>query len=491
MSVSTVAAELTLDSLCAIFPWIAPLVEDDTVTEIMIVTTARRGLGVMVFFEQKGRLFRVRAAQADLRAVERLVIAIARPLGKDPKNEPMLDARLSDGSRVAICVPPASGAPAVTIRRFSKVVLTAADLVRSGSLPQTVLDLLGAALAGGRNVLVAGGTGSGKTTLLNALIRMFPEDHRILVIEDTIELRVEQLNTVRLEARHFEGETLSIRHMVKHALRHRPDHIVVGEIRGAEAHDVLQALNTGHGASLTTIHANSASDALYRMASCAMQVPDRLPWDVVCHGVATAFELVVHQHRRPDGTRGVSEIIRVNGFDRQTDDWKIEPVWSAAASGSPERKAAVLPPIAVSRVGDEVVAVRAGVPAAERHVPVDAADPATLASPLAPGLPSASVIELFRRREVVSLADYEPDLTDGPESYVVVRYPDGDAYLPGPSDPAGALRVAASVDPAAVPDVVVTPAAETVPVADPPLVSSVDVPEPGVTLDPAFVDPVL
>ena len=320
MSVSTnLNAELSLDSLCDIFPWLKALVEDESITEIMIVTSKRRGVGVLIFYERQGRLYRSRAPSANVRAVEALVMAIARPLGKDPLNEPMLDARLEDGSRVAICIPPASEAPAITIRRFSKVILSGAELVARGSLPQNVLDRLGDALSNGRNVLVAGGTGSGKTTLLNALIQMFPEDHRILVIEDTIELRVDQENTVRLEARHFEGQNLSIRDMVKHALRHRPDHIVVGEIRGAEAHDVLQALNTGHGASLTTIHANSARDALYRMASCAMQVPDRLPWDVVCHGVSTAFELVVHQHRRADGSRGVSEILRVEGFDSQND----------------------------------------------------------------------------------------------------------------------------------------------------------------------------
>ena len=305
--------ELELKSLRNVFPAIGELIEDETVTEIMVVC-ARRGQ-VLVFFERRGVLHEMEARGVGPRDVERLVYSIARPLQVDPDVVPLADARLADGSRVALCLPPASLAPAVTIRRFAKVVMSGAELVSRGSLPQEVLDLLGATLARGGNVLVAGGTGSGKTTLLNALIKLFPADRRIVVIEDTIELKVDQSNVLRLEARQLSAFDLTIRDMVKHALRQRPDHIVVGEIRGAEAQDVLQALNTGHGGSLTTIHANTAEDALSRLASCAMQAEDRLPWDVLCRGVASAFHLVVHQHRRPDGSRGVSELLRVNGYD--------------------------------------------------------------------------------------------------------------------------------------------------------------------------------
>ena len=267
-----------------------------------------------MFYEKAGDLHQLPVPEADERDVERLAMALTRPLGTDPSGEtPLCDARLVDGSRVALCVRPATDAPAVTIRRFSKVALTPGELVASGSLPQRVLDLMGQALAGGGNLMVAGGTGSGKTTLLNALIQMFPANHRLVVIEDTIELRVDQLNTVRLEARKLSKFDLTIRDMVKHALRQRPDHIVVGEIRGAEAQDVLQALNTGHGGSLTTIHANTAEDALTRLASCAMQAEDRLPWDVLCQQVASAFSLVAHQARRADRSRGIQQLIRVKG----------------------------------------------------------------------------------------------------------------------------------------------------------------------------------
>ncbi len=298
--------ELELTSLRNVFPAIKDLIGDETVTEIMVVSAPAGE--VLVFFEKRGVLHQMEVRGVGPRDVERLIYSIGRPLSVDPDVTPLGDARLADGSRVAMCLPPASQAPAVTIRRFAKVVMTGAELVKLGSLPQEVLDLLGATLAHGGNVLVAGGTGSGKTTLLNALIKMFPPDRRIVVIEDTIELKVDQKNVLRLEARQLSDFNLTIRDMVRHALRQRPDHIVVGEIRGPEAQDVLQALNTGHGGSLTTIHANTARDALSRLASCAMQAEDRLPWEVLCRRVASAFHLVVHQHRRPDGSRGVSHL---------------------------------------------------------------------------------------------------------------------------------------------------------------------------------------
>ncbi len=299
------------------------------------------------------------------------------PVGYRPVGEtPLCDARLVDGSRVALCVRPATDAPAVTIRRFSKVALTPGELVASGSLPQRVLDLMGQALAGGGNLMVAGGTGSGKTTLLNALIQMFPANHRLVVIEDTIELRVDQLNTVRLEARKLSKFDLTIRDMVKHALRQRPDHIVVGEIRGAEAQDVLQALNTGHGGSLTTIHANTAEDALTRLASCAMQAEDRLPWDVLCQQVASAFSLVAHQARRADRSRGIQQLIRVKGYDAQTATWRTEVLWDHQTEAAAP-KPTVLPPRAVRMVDGKAMAVPAG-PQPQAAVPVDAANPATL-----------------------------------------------------------------------------------------------------------------
>ncbi len=422
--------QLSLRSLRVIFPWIAELVDDDSVTEIMVLCARPGAAGdqVLLFYEQAGELHQ-RPVDARPRDVERLVMGVTRPLGLDPLAMPLCDARLVDGSRVALCVAPATDAPAVTIRRFAKVVLTPAKLVSSGSLPQRVLDLLGEALAGGGNVLVSGGTGSGKTTLLNALIQMFPGNRRIVVIEDTLELRVAQLNTLRLEARRLGAFDLSVRDMVKHALRQRPDHIVVGEIRGAEAQDVLQALNTGHGGSLTTVHANTARDALTRMASCAMQAEDRLPWDVLCQQVASAFSLVVHQARLADGSRGVSELISVDGYDARTAEWRVEPVWRRGA----RRAAAALPPVAVRTVGGKAMAAPAG-RGPRAPVPVDASDPATLARPPARGRPSSSVMALWRRRHVV--VDERSAAAVPGAGPVVLGYPDGAPVAPA-DDPAG------------------------------------------------------
>ena len=220
------------------------------------------------------------APALDEAALDRAAIQIARPLGLDPATAPILDARLDDGSRVAICVPPAAPHVAITIRRFGKRSYSPEDLVRSGSLPIEVLDAARTALLGRRNILVSGGTDSGKTTLLNALVELLPTADRIVSIEDTLELRIDRKNCVRFEARGIDSKSVTIRDLVRHALRHRPDHIVVGAVRGGEAADLLQALNTGHGGSLTTIHANNAESALSRLATCAMQGETDLPWEV-------------------------------------------------------------------------------------------------------------------------------------------------------------------------------------------------------------------
>ena len=411
------------------FPWIADLIDDESVTEIMVVCAAPGeppdGAPVRVFFERRGALHRMDAKGATSRDVTRFCMGIARPLGADPDTEPLVDARLVDGSRVALCLEPATPAPSVTIRRFSKVALTPAQLVEYGSLPQDVLDRMGQSLAGGGNVLVAGGTGSGKTTLINALIQMFPKNHRIIVIEDTIELRVDQPNTVRLEARQLTQYKLTIRDMVKHALRHRPDHIVVGEIRGPEARDVLQALNTGHGGSLTTIHANNARDALTRMVSCAMESGETLPWDVVARQVASAFDLIAHQSRRPDGSRGVQELFRVSGYDSTTGTWIGDTVWAYRAA-APVAQKLVLPPRAVRRTADGTVQAAPAGPSLPPPVDVDASRPETLAPPRARGLPSSSIMAMWPRRHmrvVAPAALSEVDKAKLPT--VVVQYPDG------------------------------------------------------------------
>ena len=316
--------------LTPFLPGLETLLEDASVSEIMI-----NGPG-NVWVERGGRLEPLEAPALTAAWLHRAAIHIARPLGLDPAARPVLDARLEDGSRVAICTPPASPEVAITIRRFGGRAFSAEDLVRLGSLPEDILEAARTTLASRQNILVSGGTGSGKTTLLNALIELLPEDERIVAIEDTLELRIDRANCVRFEAGATLSETpVEIRDLVRHALRHRPDHIVVGEVRGGEAADLLQALNTGHGGSLTTIHANNARSALSRLASCAMQAGDALPWEVTCRGVVDGIALVLHITRR-DGRRFVEEAVRVRGYDAATGDWIADPIWSGADSAPQE-----------------------------------------------------------------------------------------------------------------------------------------------------------
>ena len=311
--------------LTPFLPGLEMLLEDPEVSEIMI-----NGPG-NVWVERGGRLEPHDAPGLTAAWLHRAAIHIARPLGLDPAARPILDARLGDGSRVAICTPPAAPEVAITIRRFGGRAFSPEDLVRMGSLPEDVLGAARTTLASRRNILVSGGTGSGKTTLLNALIELLPEDERIVAIEDTLELRIDRANCLRFEAGTVGTEVpVSIRDLVRHALRHRPDHIVVGEVRGAEAADLLQALNTGHGGSLTTVHANNARSALSRLASCAMQAEGALPWEVTCRGVVDGISLVLHITRQR-GRRFVEEAIGVQGYDAATGRWVTEPISSGAA----------------------------------------------------------------------------------------------------------------------------------------------------------------
>ena len=308
-------------------PGLGPLLEDAEVSEIMI-----NGPG-NVWIEARGRLTAHAAPGLDESALLRAAIHIARPLGLDPATTPIIDARLDDGSRVAICVPPASPHVAITIRRFGKRTFSAADLVEQKALPENVLEAAEQVLMTRRNILVSGGTGSGKTTLLNALIELLPVDERIVAIEDTLELRIDHSNCVRFEARGLQEGAVTIRDLVRHALRHRPDHIVVGEVRGGEAADLLQALNTGHGGSLTTVHANNAESALSRIASCAMQGGGELPWEVTCRGVVDGIAMVIHMTRR-EGRRFVEEAAYVKGYEAGENRWVIQPVWPPSGSSS-------------------------------------------------------------------------------------------------------------------------------------------------------------
>ena len=317
-----------LEHLKPFLPGLENALEDSEVSEIMINGPAN------VWVERAGRLAVYPAPDLDAAALERAAIHIARPLGLDPATSPIVDARLDDGSRVAICVPPASPHVAITVRRFGKRSFSADDLVKQGALSENVRAEAQRMLHSRRNILVSGGTGSGKTTLLNALIELLPDDQRIVSIEDTLELRIERSNCVRFEARGLQEGAVTIRDLVRHALRHRPDHIVVGEVRGGEAADLLQALNTGHGGSLTTVHANNATSALSRIASCAMQGGGELPWEVTCRGVVDGIAMVIHMTRH-EGRRFAEEAVFVKGYEAAENRWLIQPVWPPPGEPSP------------------------------------------------------------------------------------------------------------------------------------------------------------
>ena len=301
-------------------PGLEPLLEDAEVSEIMI-----NGPG-NVWIEARGRLTAHAAPGLDESALLRAAIHIARPLGLDPATTPIIDARLDDGSRVAICVPPASPHVAITIRRFGKRTFSAADLVEQKALPENVLEAAEQVLMTRRNILVSGGTGSGKTTLLNALIELLPVDERIVAIEDTLELRIDHSNCVRFEARGLQEGAVTIRDLVRHALRHRPDHIVVGEVRGGRSGG--PAASPQHWTRRVT-HDRTRQQrrsALSRIASCAMQGGGELPWEVTCRGVVDGIAMVIHMTRR-EGRRFVEEAAFVQGYEAGENRWVIQPVW--------------------------------------------------------------------------------------------------------------------------------------------------------------------
>src|SRR4051794_1283750 len=294
---------------------IEKLLADDSVTEIM-VNGARD-----VWIERAGRLYQTAVRFNDEAHLRRIITKIAGQVGRRvDESSPMLDARLPDGSRVNAVLPPLSlSGSLLTIRKFGRERFSLDDLVGLGTLSHEVAELLRACLHAELNILVSGGTGSGKTTLLNAMSGEISNDDRIVTIEDAAELRLNQRHVLRLEARpaNIEGEGLvEIRDLVRNALRMRPDRIIVGEVRGPEALDMLQAMNTGHDGSLSTVHANSARDALARVETMVLMAGYDLPMRAIRQQVASALELVIHLERLLDGTRrvvGVTEVQRMEG----------------------------------------------------------------------------------------------------------------------------------------------------------------------------------
>jgi pilus assembly protein CpaF len=293
---------------------IEPLLNDDSVTEIMV--NGPRA----VFVEQNGRLFRTDIRFRDDEHVLRVIERIVSPLGRRvDEAQPYVDARLPDGSRVNVIIPPLSlVGPVLTVRKFARRPLTPDDLVRLGTISQPMVDFLRACVEVRLNIVVSGGTGSGKTTLLNVLSGFIPGDQRIVTIEDAAELQLRQEHVIPLEARpaNIEGNgRISIRDLVANSLRMRPDRIVVGEVRGGEALDMLQAMNTGHDGSLTTLHSNSPRDTLRRLETMVLMAGMDLPLRAIREQIASATNLVVHQERMRDGTRKITHITEVVGME--------------------------------------------------------------------------------------------------------------------------------------------------------------------------------
>ncbi len=304
---------------------IEPLIVDPEITEIMVNGPDR------VFIERHGYVQPVEGTTLSGKSLEVAVRNIARRLGDDISEEkPILDSRLPDGSRVAAVMPPCSLTGVVlTIRKFSSKHLALAELVRAGTLSEEIASRLKAAVTGRQNVLIAGGTGTGKTTLLTALSGFIPRHERVLVIEDTAEIQIDTPNLVRFEARPEQSglPAVTIRDLLKASLRHRPDRILLGEIRGAEAFDLLQLLNTGHSGTLSTVHANSAAQALNRFTSCVLQSGIELPYRAIKNNIADSLNLVVHLERRP-GRRFVSEVLEISGYNPDFDRYDLRPVFT-------------------------------------------------------------------------------------------------------------------------------------------------------------------
>ena len=293
---------------------IEPLLRDDSVTEILVNGPDQ------VYIERDGILRESGIQFRDADEVARIIDRIVSPLGRRvDESSPMVDGRLPDGSRVNIIIPPlALNGPCISIRKFSKFALAPEDLVGMQTISPETVDFLRACVRARLNIVVSGGTSTGKTTFLNILSGFIPDNERIITIEDAAELQLHQRHSVRLEARppNVEGKgEVSIRMLVINALRMRPDRIVVGEVRGGEALDMLQAMNTGHDGSLTTVHSNGPADTLHRVETMALMAGMDLPLRAVREQIASAFDLVVHLDRLMDGTRKVVRISEVKGIE--------------------------------------------------------------------------------------------------------------------------------------------------------------------------------
>ena len=313
-----------------ILPFLRPiehLILDDTISEIMVNGADR------VFIERAGVLQEVPDLKLSEKSLMVAVKNIARRLGDDiSEQKPILDSRLPDGSRVAALIPPCSiHGVTLTIRKFNSRHFTMEDLVRADSLNAGLASKLEKYVKERKNILISGGTGTGKTTFLNALGKLISNDARILLIEDTSEIQLEKSNLVRFEARQAQASlpAISIRDLLKASLRHRPDRIILGEIRGGEAFDLLQLLNTGHSGTLSTVHASSAQQAISRFTSCVLQSGVELPYRAIKSNIGDSLNVVIQLERRP-GKRFVSEVLEIGGYCADTDQYRLEQAFAAA-----------------------------------------------------------------------------------------------------------------------------------------------------------------
>lgn len=309
---TAIVADL-LDEMLGLGP-IEPLLKDETVTEIMINGPKH------IFVERLGKLHLTKVQFHDDMHLMNIIERIIAPLGRRiDESSPLVDARLTDGSRVNIIIPPLSLiGPCVTIRKFTKDPLSIENLIGFGSLSETMAVFLRACIGARLNVVVSGGTGSGKTTTLNVLSSFIPSDERIVTIEDAAELQLMQEHVVTLESRaaNIEGSgQITIRDLVRNALRMRPDRIIVGEVRSGEALDMLQAMNTGHDGSLTTAHANSPRDVLSRLETMVLMAGMELPVRAIREQISSAVDLIIQQSRMRDGSRKITYITEVQNME--------------------------------------------------------------------------------------------------------------------------------------------------------------------------------
>jgi pilus assembly protein CpaF len=302
-----------------ILPFLKPiehLIADDSISEVMV------NGGDCIFYEKNGFLERAQGVSIGDRALLVAVKNIARRLGNDiSEASPILDSRLPDGSRVAAVIPPCSlRGVTLTIRKFNARHFEMQDLIRVGTLDQALANRLEDCVLSRKNFLISGGTGSGKSTTLAILAKFIPDDERILLIEDTAEIHLAHANLVRFEARQEQNgvRAVAIRDLLKAALRHRPDRILLGEVRGGEAFELLQLLNTGHSGTLSTIHANSARQGLARFTGCVLQSGVELPYRAIKTNIGDSLNMVIHVERRP-GRRFISEVLEINGYNPDSD----------------------------------------------------------------------------------------------------------------------------------------------------------------------------